>query len=321
MFANPFTVLLRISAFLLAITLPVSGCSKGTESQSEIPLQSSSTVATLPAGHPSLPTATEQAAPAGSTAARSVKVRVQLSPALRDKTAPGDALYIFARASQGPAMPLAIVRKQVKDLPVTITLDDSMAMMPDLRMSAFPELVFGARVSKSGDAIAKPGDLEGYSHPTRSDKADVLIASVVGTQAKPTAGAPHAGDAPAAFQHSASGAKSRLNIPADVKAKWKSAELSLIGQDGVARTVKVAVGGEMKLENGLVLQVLAYVPAFQSDTGTVTSASNAPDNPAVLLQLLDKQQVKSEGWVFQKLPDFDTFSSDRLKVRLLGASG
>jgi len=321
MFANPFNVLLRICAFLLAITLPVSGCNKGTESQSEIPLQSSSSVATLPTGHPSLPISTEQATPVGNTTARSVKVSVRLSPALRDKTAPGDALYIFARAAQGPAMPLAIVRKQVKDLPVTITLDDSMAMMPDLRMSAFPELVFGARITKTGDAIAKPGDLQGYSQPTRGDKADVLIASIVGTQAKPAAGRPHASDAPAAFQHSASGTKSRLNIPADVKAKWKSTELAVSGPGISARTVKLAVGGELKLESGLLLRVLAYVPAFQSDAGTVTSASNNPDNPAVLLQLVDRQQILGEGWVFQKLPDFNTFAIDRLKVQLVGASG
>jgi hypothetical protein len=52
----------------------------------------------------------------------------------------------------------------------------------------------------------------------------------------------------------------------------------------------------------------------------VTSASNSPDNPAVLIQLVDKTQVLSEGWVFQKLPDFNTYQSEKLHVQLLSAS-
>jgi len=62
------------------------------------------------------------------------------------------------------------------------------------------------------------------------------------------------------------------------------------------------------------------VPAFRSDAGKVTSRSNQPDNPAALVQLVDKTRVLSEGWVFQKYPDFNTYHSERLHLQLLSAT-
>jgi cytochrome c-type biogenesis protein CcmH len=103
------------------------------------------------------------AAPAGAGA--SIAGTVRLAPGLAAKAAPTDTVFIFARAASGPRMPLAIVRKQVKDLPASFTLDDSMAMAPNMRLSNFPQVVVGARVSKAGSATPQPGDLEGASAP------------------------------------------------------------------------------------------------------------------------------------------------------------
>ncbi|GAB6068486.1 c-type cytochrome biogenesis protein CcmI [Methylothermus subterraneus] len=92
-----------------------------------------------------------------------IQVKVQLSPNLASQARPEDPVYIFARAAEGPPMPLAIVRKQVKDLPLTVTLDDTMAMLPQLKLSKFKRIVLGARVAKSGNAQGAPGDLEGWT--------------------------------------------------------------------------------------------------------------------------------------------------------------
>lgn len=101
--------------------------------------------------------ATAQAqAPAG--AAR-ISGRVSLAPALRGQVAPEDTVFVFARAVNGPRMPIAVLRKQVKDLPFDFTLDDSMAMSPERRLSSFSEVTLVARVSKSGSAMPQPGDL------------------------------------------------------------------------------------------------------------------------------------------------------------------
>ena len=88
---------------------------------------------------------------------------VTLSAALAGKTKPDDMLFVLARAVKGPKAPLAVIRAQVKDLPLQFTLDDSMAMSPQTKLSSFDKVVVIARISRSGDAIPQPGDLYGMS--------------------------------------------------------------------------------------------------------------------------------------------------------------
>lgn len=108
---------------------------------------------------PSAPAKTQNK-PASNKAA-SVSGRVELAPELKGQAAADDVVFIFARAAQGPRMPLAVVRAKVADLPMNFTLDDSMAMSPDAKLSSAAELRIEARISKSGDAMAKTGDLSG----------------------------------------------------------------------------------------------------------------------------------------------------------------
>ncbi len=113
-------------------------------------------------GAPMAAGASGAAAPSAALSA-GVSGRVALAPALAKQVSPDDTVFVFARAAQGPRMPLAIVRKQVKDLPFDFTLDDTTAMSPQMKLSNFPQVVVGARVSKSGNAMPQPGDLQGLS--------------------------------------------------------------------------------------------------------------------------------------------------------------
>jgi cytochrome c-type biogenesis protein CcmH len=121
--------------------------------------------------------------PPPAAAGASVSGTVTLAPALAAKAKPDDTLFVFARAAEGPRMPLAIVRKQVKDLPLTFTLDDSMAMTPAAKLSSAPRVIVGARISARGEATPQPGDLQGFSAPVAPGAAGlkIEIADVVAT--------------------------------------------------------------------------------------------------------------------------------------------
>lgn len=112
-------------------------------------------------GGGSAPVAAKAAAPGAA-----VSGSVSLDAALRQKVGPDDSVFVFAHAVSGPRMPLAILRKRVADLPFEFTLNDSMAMAPNLKLSQFDKVVVGARVSKSGDALPHSGDFEGLSEQT-----------------------------------------------------------------------------------------------------------------------------------------------------------
>jgi cytochrome c-type biogenesis protein CcmH len=106
---------------------------------------------------------------------------VRISPKFKEKFAPGDTVFIYARAAEGPAMPLAVLRRSARELPVDFALDDSLAMAPGMAISAHPRVVISARVSRSGNAKPEPGDLQGASKPVANDASsvDVLIDTLV----------------------------------------------------------------------------------------------------------------------------------------------
>ena len=91
----------------------------------------------------------------------SLRVEVTLAPKLRNKLTKGDVLYVYARAPDGPPMPLAVARVDPVKLPATVTLNDAMAMTPALKLSAAAQVFVGARISRNGQPSAQPGDLEG----------------------------------------------------------------------------------------------------------------------------------------------------------------
>jgi cytochrome c-type biogenesis protein CcmH len=118
-------------------------------------------IAALPGQAPAAASEPQTPPTAAAVSAKSVTVEVSLTPELQSSVSPSDTVFIYAQALSGPKMPLAIVRKQVSELPVKITLDDSTAMMPAMKLSNFGEVKLLARISKSGQAVTQPGDLLG----------------------------------------------------------------------------------------------------------------------------------------------------------------
>ena len=124
------------------------------------------------------PAATPTTTAAAGTA--SIQGIINISADLKGKVAPDDTVFIFARAAQGPRMPLAILKRKASELPITFTLDDSTAMADELKLSKFDLVVVGARVSRSGNAMPQSGDLIGQSTPMKagSGKLTLVIDSV-----------------------------------------------------------------------------------------------------------------------------------------------
>jgi cytochrome c-type biogenesis protein CcmH len=111
-----------------------------------------------------------------------ISVLVNVTAGLADRIAPGNVLFVFARAANGPRMPLAIARLTADELPVSVRLDDSMAMMPALKLSGFDQVVVGARVSKTGNAMPSSGDLFGETDaisPAGTSRVSVSINQIV----------------------------------------------------------------------------------------------------------------------------------------------
>ncbi len=100
---------------------------------------------------------------------------VSLSPSLASKVKPDDTVFIFARAAQGPRMPLAILKRKISELPISFKLDDSTAMSDDLKLSKFANVVVAARVSASGNAMPQSGDLVGQLGPVSAGAQDLKI--------------------------------------------------------------------------------------------------------------------------------------------------
>ena len=100
---------------------------------------------------------------------------MEISPALAPKVALTDTVFIFARAVDGPRMPLAILRIPAKELPKDFRLDDSMGMASGAKLSEAAAVIVEARISKSGNAMPQTGDLSGRSAPVKPGASGVKV--------------------------------------------------------------------------------------------------------------------------------------------------
>ncbi|WP_390447846.1 c-type cytochrome biogenesis protein CcmI [Pseudoalteromonas sp. MTN2-4] len=113
----------------------------------------------------------ENQPPAGA----SLTVSVSLNESVANQLPDNATLFIFAKAHNGPPMPLAVNKLKQFQFPITVTLDDSMAMMPDLKLSNFEKVEITARVSSDEAVTVQTGDLEGQSDVIALDNAPSIV--------------------------------------------------------------------------------------------------------------------------------------------------
>lgn len=89
-----------------------------------------------------------------------IEITVDLAPALAGQVAADAVLFVFARAVDGPPMPLAAVRQPAEGFPLRLTLDDSSLLQSGSSLADFPALSLTARIANSGQPIASSGDLQ-----------------------------------------------------------------------------------------------------------------------------------------------------------------
>jgi len=113
------------------------------------------------------PAAPVASAAGGAVSALNVSGQVRLSAALKSQTSPTDVVFVYAVPANGERMPLALLKTTVAQLPLSFTLDDSSAMLPDRKLSGASQVLVKARISKSGNAIPQSGDWEGSLGPVK----------------------------------------------------------------------------------------------------------------------------------------------------------
>ena len=114
------------------------------------------------------------------------------------------------------------------------------------------------------------------------------------------------------------GAKEKaIVVPDEVKKKWKTVSLKFIA-DGKESPLTVKVG-EMVNISGTTLSIKAeaFLPDYSIEMGRITTKSNEPKNPAVLVELFDKGKSIAKGWVFERLPDFNSYQHEKYRIVLL----
>jgi cytochrome c-type biogenesis protein CcmH len=120
--------------------------------------------------------------PQSATSSASIQVQVALDPSMKDKASQNEIVFVFAKAAAGMPAPLAVKKLTVADLPTTVMLDDSMAMMPGHNLSSKDLVIVGARVSRNGTPMSQPGDLQGLSgslNPGETNQVSISINQLV----------------------------------------------------------------------------------------------------------------------------------------------
>lgn len=95
--------------------------------------------------------------------AQGITVEVDLDPILVEKLPQNGTLFVFAKAANGPPMPLAVVKLTDYTFPLKVQLSDQNSMVEGLTLSSTQEIIITARISNDASVMPSSGELEGRS--------------------------------------------------------------------------------------------------------------------------------------------------------------
>ncbi|HEX7548458.1 MAG TPA: DUF2155 domain-containing protein [Candidatus Methylomirabilis sp.] len=130
-------------------------------------------------------------------------------------------------------------------------------------------------------------------------------------------GAATPGDRP----HPPTGSTGRtVRVPDSVKGKWQAVKLKVEVKNGASapQIVTVKLGGDLAIPgSALRLRVDEFLPALQVKDSEITSASNEPSNPAVLVTIREGDKETFKGWLFGKFPEMQPFEHQTYRITLV----
>lgn len=105
----------------------------------------------------------QQAQNVDVTKSAAIKVTVNVSTELKNKQPENGILFVFAKALNGSPMPLAVVKLNEYQFPITVELSDANSMVAGLNLSSAEDIVITARISNDDSVMPSSGELEGHS--------------------------------------------------------------------------------------------------------------------------------------------------------------
>lgn len=115
------------------------------------------------------------------------------------------------------------------------------------------------------------------------------------------------------------GPEKKVTVPPDVQAAWKAVKIEIEFKGKKAKkTFRIPLNSEFKVpDSDLTVKVGDFLPHFAMTADSITSNSNALENPAARIEILEKGSTVFKGWLFSKFPDIHPFQHDQYGVRLV----
>jgi len=116
------------------------------------------------------------------------------------------------------------------------------------------------------------------------------------------------------------GSSRSIRVPEEIKGKWQAVKLRVEEKGGgkPPQVFTVKLGGQFDIPGSkLRVRVGDFLPALQVSGSEVTSASNNPTNPAVMVTVSEGGKETFKGWLFSKFPEMQPLEHPTYRITLV----